>query len=83
MMASLNGHKEIVRTLLECRADVNAKSNVMNQMTMIVDNDDDDHDYYNDCTNYHDDDECYKYKSLSSYHAFHTSHSTCICIYDV
>jgi len=42
MMASLNGHKEIVRTLLECRADVNAKNNVMNQMMMIGDNYDSD-----------------------------------------
>ena len=38
MLASNNGHLDTVRTLLECRADVNAKNNVMNQMMMMGDN---------------------------------------------
>ena len=38
MWASNNGHLDTVRTLLEDGADVNAKNNVMNQMTMIGDN---------------------------------------------
>jgi len=49
MAASGNGHHDIVRTLLEAKANINAKSNVRNQkmmmmMMMIVINDDDDDD---------------------------------------
>ena len=36
MMASWNGHHDIVRTLLEANADVNAKDNVRNQMMMLI-----------------------------------------------
>jgi hypothetical protein len=36
MMASANGNQDTVLTLLECRADLNAKSNVRNQMMMIM-----------------------------------------------
>ncbi len=36
MMASMNGHHDFVRTLLEAKADVNAKDNVSNQMMMII-----------------------------------------------
>jgi len=36
MWASYNGHHDIVRTLLEAKADINAKSNVRNQMMMII-----------------------------------------------
>jgi hypothetical protein len=36
MTASYNGHHEVVRTLLEAEADVNAKNNVRNQMMMII-----------------------------------------------
>ena len=36
MMASYNGHHEVVRTLLEGGADVNAKSNVRNQMIILM-----------------------------------------------
>ena len=36
MMASYNGQLEIVRTLLEYKADVNAKDNVRNQMMMMT-----------------------------------------------
>ena len=36
MAASQNGHEEIVRTLLEGGADVNAKSEVRNQMMMVM-----------------------------------------------
>ncbi len=49
MWASGNGHHDIVRTLLEAKADLNAKSNVRNQ------NDDDDDDDDN-TINYLDDD---------------------------
>jgi ankyrin repeat protein len=35
-MASWYGHHDIVRTLLEAKADVNAKTNVRNQMMMII-----------------------------------------------
>ena len=48
MRASGNGHHDIVRTLLEAKADVNAKNNVRNQ------NDDDD-DNTNNTINYLDD----------------------------
>ena len=34
--ASLNGKLEVVRTLLEAKADVNAESEVRNQMMMMV-----------------------------------------------
>ena len=44
MRASWNGHLEVVRTLLESGADINAKDNVRNQMMMINYDDDD---YYN------------------------------------
>ncbi len=46
MWASGKGHHDIVRTLLEAKADLNAKNNVRNQ------NDDDDDD--------DDDDDCYR-----------------------
>ena len=36
MMASAIGHHDIVRTLLEGGVDVNAKSEVSNQMMMIM-----------------------------------------------
>jgi len=36
MMASWNGHNDIVRTLLEAKADINAKTNVKNQMLMMM-----------------------------------------------
>jgi ankyrin repeat protein len=35
-MASVIGHHDIVRTLLEGKADINAQRNVRNQMTMII-----------------------------------------------
>ena len=45
MLASMSGHHDIVRTLLEGGADVNAKDKVRNQlmmmMMMIVNNDED------------------------------------------
>ena len=36
MMASGNGHHDIVRTLLEAKADLNAQDNVRNQMVMMI-----------------------------------------------
>jgi hypothetical protein len=36
MWASVNGHLEVIRTLLEAEADVNAKDNVRNQMMMMM-----------------------------------------------
>jgi len=36
MMASWKGYPEVVRTLLQGGADVNAKSNVRNQMMMMM-----------------------------------------------
>ena len=36
MMASWNGKLEVVRTLLEAKADVNAENNVRNQMMMMI-----------------------------------------------
>ena len=36
MRASDNGHHDIVRTLLEAKADLNAKTNVRNQLMMII-----------------------------------------------
>ena len=36
MGASRNGHLDIVRTLLEGRADINAKNKVRNQMMMMM-----------------------------------------------
>ena len=46
MYASLNGHLNVVRTLLEARANLNDKNNVRNQMMMntinYLDDDDDD-----------------------------------------
>ena len=36
MGASLYGHEEVVRTLLEYKADINAKDNVRNQMMMMM-----------------------------------------------
>ncbi len=36
MRASENGHLDIVRTLLEAKADVNAKDDVRNQMIMMM-----------------------------------------------
>jgi hypothetical protein len=36
MRASENGHHDIVRTLLEAKADVNAKNNVRNQLMMMI-----------------------------------------------
>jgi ankyrin repeat protein len=36
MLASWNGHHDIVRTLLEAKADINAMTNVRNQMMMII-----------------------------------------------
>ena len=53
MIASGFGHHDIVRTLLEAKADLNAKDNVRNQMMMIIIN----------TINYLDDDsadDCYR-----------------------
>ncbi len=36
MRASWNGHHDIVRTLLEAKADLNAKTKVRNQLMMIM-----------------------------------------------
>ena len=36
MMASDNGHHDIVRTLLEAKANLNAKNNVRNQLMMMI-----------------------------------------------
>jgi len=36
MRASGIGHHDIVRTLLEAKADINAMTNVRNQMMMII-----------------------------------------------
>ena len=36
MLASWNGHHDIVRTLLEAKADLNDKNNVRNQMMMKI-----------------------------------------------
>ncbi len=36
MLASRNGHHDIVRTLLEGKADINAMTNVRNQMMIII-----------------------------------------------
>ena len=36
MRASLNGHLDIVRTLLEAEADINAQNKVRNQMMMMM-----------------------------------------------
>ena len=36
MLASMYGHHDIVRTLLEAKVDVNATTNVRNQMMMII-----------------------------------------------
>ncbi len=36
MKASENGHHDIVRTLLEAKADLNAQNNVRNQMMMMI-----------------------------------------------
>ena len=36
MWASMNGHHDIVRTLLEAKADLNAKNNVRNQLMMMM-----------------------------------------------
>ena len=36
MWASRNGYLEVVRTLLECRADINAQDMVRNQMMMMI-----------------------------------------------
>ena len=36
MLASQNGQHDIVRTLLETKADINAKSNVRNQIIMMI-----------------------------------------------
>ena len=36
MYASGNGYLDIVRTLLECKADINAKDNVRKQMMMMI-----------------------------------------------
>jgi hypothetical protein len=36
MGASNNGHLEVLRTLLQAKADVNAKTNVRNQLMMMI-----------------------------------------------
>ena len=36
MMASQNGHHDIVRTLLEAKADLNAQNKVRNQLMMMM-----------------------------------------------
>ena len=36
MSASGNGHHDIVRTLLEAKADVNAQNSVRNQLMIII-----------------------------------------------
>ncbi len=54
MKASMNGYLEVVRTLLEAKADVNDKTKVRNHY---------DGDYKNNTINYldaDDDDDCYR-----------------------
>ena len=36
MLASRNGYHDIIRTLLEAKADVNPKDNVRNQLMMMM-----------------------------------------------
>ena len=36
MGASVNGYDDIVRSLLEAKADINAQNNVRNQMMIII-----------------------------------------------
>ena len=57
MRASRDGHLEVVRTLLDCGADVNAQNEVRDQTN---DDDDDNSNTFNYLDDDADDDDCYR-----------------------